>query len=212
MTSQATGRWSTNFYLGFRMRLNIVRITVATYISAGCVGVNAQLLPDDRTQLENLFLGPKTNRVWTSSSCDDPNGTFIRYEVLPDKKFILHLKREVFRGPPKVDLSNLTQSGYSTVRKLPSDPANVLISSDISTRRTLPPEQAKTMRGLEERASGTMRLPLNVTPNRIEIVDFFMADPQDVHQKAPLKQVIKDGVWIEGPRKGSSSSPTTACE
>jgi hypothetical protein len=178
----------------------------------GMVSVNAQMAPADRSQLEEFFQGPQKKRVWSSSKCDDPNGSFVRYEVLPEKKFVLYMKREAFKGPPKLDMSNLSHSGFSTVRKLSGDSSTILISSDVSSRRSLSPEQSRTSRSLEEKASGTLRLVLNTSPLRIEVVDFYIADPQDIHQKPPYKQFVKDGVWVEGPRKGNPSSTVIACE
>jgi hypothetical protein len=176
------------------------------------VSVNAQMAPADRSQLEVFFQGPQKKRVWTTSKCDDPNGSFIRYEVLPEKMFVLYMKREAFKGPPKLDMSNLSHSGFSTVRKLSGDSSSILISSDVSMRRSLAPEQSRTSRALEEKASGTLRLTLNTSPLRIEVVDFFIADPQDIHQKPPYKQFIKESIWVEGPRKGSPASANISCD
>lgn len=174
---------------------------------------HSQMNAVDRSALLKFFVGADQKRFWTATTCDDPNGSFTKYELVPDKPFFLYLKRTQYKSPPREDMKNVISSGFSTIRKVSGSGDEIVISTEITARKKVTAEaEARGHVGLEEKASGVLKLSLSSNPSRLDIVDYFIADPRNIGQKPPYQQYIKGGVWIEGPRVGSKPAPSIACD
>ena len=153
----------------------------------------SQMIAEDKKILTEFFVGKDGSRFWSSTGCSVSNVPTLKYEFDKDKPFVLHLERLSYKGAPTENNSNLLSSGYTTIRKLSSNSKTIVISSDIF--------MARAGSSRVERTSGTSRLFFKENPARLEVIDYFVGD----------KQILKGGLWVDGPDAGKKPSPMLSC-